>query len=339
MMTIPGPPIEARWRLLTPPGVPAALAIIAVEGDVDRALERLGQETLPVGALAVRDIAGQDRAVLARFAPDRLLLMPHGGVAVVRAITHALARAGIAQVDPAPDPPPRLLPRTLAEIEAILPETLAAAASPLAVDLLLDQPRRWRHALAVQGSRAIIQPSAPHERRRESILRRLIRPPLVVALGPANIGKSTLLNALTGRTAAVVADEPGTTRDHVGVRLNLAELVVQYADTPGLRNSGDKLERATIASALALLPRADLVLRLGDAGAPPPDAAWVGEMAPGASSPAVALRSDLGAPAWQADVRVCVPRGEGLAALVALLREALAPAEVLADEAPWRFWA
>lgn len=337
-MTIPGPNPEPRWRQLTPAGVPGAVAIIAVEGDVDRALELLGQGALAVGALAVRDIAGQDRGVLARIARDRLHVMPHGGVAVVRAVTEALTRAGIAHADPAPVSPV-IEPRTLAEVEALLPGTLAAAASPLAVDLLLDQARRWKDALAARGSRALLEPVAAEERRRESILRRLVHPPLVVALGPPNIGKSTLLNALAGRAAAVVADEPGTTRDHVGVRLDLAGLVVRYADTPGLRDSGDELERAAIAMALALVPQAELVLRLGDAGTPPPDRAWVGGMAPGAPSPAVALRSDLGPPAWQADVRVSAPRGEGLPALVTLLREALAPGEVLADEAPWRFWA
>ncbi len=56
----------------------------------------------------------------------------------------------------------------------------------------------------------------PASEARDRVLRRLIDPPLVVAIGPPNIGKSSLLNALAGRSVALVADEAGTTRDHVG---------------------------------------------------------------------------------------------------------------------------
>ncbi|QKK10189.1 MAG: GTP-binding protein [Planctomycetota bacterium] len=114
-------------------------------------------------------------------------------------------------------------------------ETLSRAVSPRAVDLLLDQPARW----AAQGLPAppLDTPSTSPELSR--VLDRLVVPPLVVAIGPSNVGKSTLLNRLAGRPVAVTADEPGTTRDHVGSLVDLDGLIVRYVDTPGLQARRD----------------------------------------------------------------------------------------------------
>lgn len=64
----------------------------------------------------------------------------------------------------------------------------------------------------------------------------------VVIVGPPNVGKSTLLNALAGREAAIVSEMPGTTRDIVEVRLDLDGYVVILSDTAGLRESADPIE-------------------------------------------------------------------------------------------------
>jgi tRNA modification GTPase len=75
--------------------------------------------------------------------------------------------------------------------------------------------------------------------RRGEIVRDGLR---VAIVGPPNVGKSTLLNALAGREAAIVSDIPGTTRDVVEVRLDLDGYVVVLADTAGLRPSDDPIE-------------------------------------------------------------------------------------------------
>jgi tRNA modification GTPase len=75
--------------------------------------------------------------------------------------------------------------------------------------------------------------------RRGEIVRDGLR---VAIVGPPNVGKSTLLNALAGREAAIVSDVPGTTRDVVEVRLSIAGYVVVLADTAGLRESVDLVE-------------------------------------------------------------------------------------------------
>ena len=64
----------------------------------------------------------------------------------------------------------------------------------------------------------------------------------VVILGPPNVGKSSLLNALAGRPAAIVAATAGTTRDVIEVQLDLAGYPVTVADTAGLRGSADEIE-------------------------------------------------------------------------------------------------
>ena len=59
-------------------------------------------------------------------------------------------------------------------------------------------------------------------------------------LGPPNVGKSSLLNALAGREAAIVAATAGTTRDVIEVQLDLAGYPVIVADTAGLRESAGR---------------------------------------------------------------------------------------------------
>lgn len=82
----------------------------------------------------------------------------------------------------------------------------------------------------------------------------------IVILGAPNVGKSSLLNALSGHEAAIVAAEAGTTRDIIEVRLDLKGLPVTIADTAGLRASPDKIESEGIRRALARAERADLKL-------------------------------------------------------------------------------
>lgn len=73
----------------------------------------------------------------------------------------------------------------------------------------------------------------------------------VAIVGPPNAGKSTLLNRLAKRDAAIVSDIPGTTRDIVEVKLNLGGYPVVVCDTAGLRESSDLVEMEGIRRAKA----------------------------------------------------------------------------------------
>lgn len=73
----------------------------------------------------------------------------------------------------------------------------------------------------------------------------------IAIVGPPNVGKSTLLNALARREAAIVSEIPGTTRDVIEVPLDVGGFRVVLADTAGLRESKDPIEREGVRRALA----------------------------------------------------------------------------------------
>lgn len=80
----------------------------------------------------------------------------------------------------------------------------------------------------------------------------------VAILGAPNAGKSTLLNALAGREAALTSEIAGTTRDVIEVRMDLSGLPVTLLDTAGLHASEDRLERMGMARAMQRAQSADL---------------------------------------------------------------------------------
>lgn len=90
----------------------------------------------------------------------------------------------------------------------------------------------------------------------------------VVLAGAPNAGKSSLLNALARRDAAIVSEEAGTTRDVIEVRLDLGGIAVVVSDTAGVRDADGAIEREGIRRTLARAKDADLVLWLVDATAP-----------------------------------------------------------------------
>lgn len=95
----------------------------------------------------------------------------------------------------------------------------------------------------------------------------------VVIAGPANVGKSSLLNAIARREAAIVSAQPGTTRDVIEVQLEIDGMAVSLADTAGLREgAADEAEAEGMARSRARMGAADLVLWLSspDVGDVPP---------------------------------------------------------------------
>lgn len=126
---------------------------------------------------------------------------------------------------------------------------------------------------AFSQGRTIIQDLARHlgrhlaDQNRGEILRSGFQ---VVLAGPPNVGKSSLLNALAKRDAAIVSEEAGTTRDVIEVRLDLGGLPVVVSDTAGIRQAQAAVEQEGIRRSVVRAGEADLVIWLTDIDAPEP---------------------------------------------------------------------
>lgn len=96
----------------------------------------------------------------------------------------------------------------------------------------------------------------------------------VVLIGPPNVGKSSLLNALAKREVAIVTDTPGTTRDLIEVSLDLQGIKVTITDTAGIRQTDDNVEIIGVGKALEAAQKADLVLKLFDQNAEETDSSF-----------------------------------------------------------------
>ena len=105
------------------------------------------------------------------------------------------------------------------------------------------------------------------ERPRAEPLKHGIR---VVAAGPPNAGKSSLINALSQSERAIVTDVAGTTRDVIEVPLAIGGIPFVLVDTAGLHDGRDVVERIGIERAGSEIERADILLWLGDPGSAPP---------------------------------------------------------------------
>lgn len=151
----------------------------------------------------------------------------------------------------------------------------------------------------------------------------------VALIGPPNAGKSSLLNRLARREAAIVAATAGTTRDVIEVQLDLGGYPVVLADTAGLQTARDEVEAEGVRRALARAAQADLKIVLFDAcDWPEVDARTVGLI--DADSIVVLNKSDLeiipepvrisGRPARLVSVRT----GSGMNELLSDLTDAVA---------------
>jgi hypothetical protein len=266
------------------------------------------------GQVRLATIGDIDTALIARLDDEHMLLMPHGGPAIVRRTLDWLGGELIDMTGMADTP---VLP-CADTTESAVCNALAMARTPLVLDLLLAQPGRWR---------AFHNDWTDADDARSARLGHLLVPPTVVLVGDPNIGKSTLLNALAGRQAAVVHDAPGTTRDHVGALLNLGGLLVEWIDTPGLRDSDDPVETEAIDIALQRLHDADCCIVAADASSHWPEVDRAVDLRLG-------LRSDLGV-RTDADCSCSVINSDGLDAVVDAVRGVFVKPEDLTSERPW----
>lgn len=167
---------------------------------------------------------------------------------------------------------------------------------------------------------------------------------LVVLTGPANVGKSTLLNALLGEDRVLTSDEAGTTRDAVAVSLHIGDRPVRLLDVAGAKDASDAIESEALRQAADAVTDADIVLELATAG-PNSEAALETESESGAPGPVeprrlrVLTKRDLrpaGPPEGghqDGELVISAKTGEGLDALREAIAAALEAGSAIPDSA------
>ncbi len=325
--------------------------------------------TLPdIGHASLRRICNLDEALVLRATHDTIIVTPHGGPRLRQRLVRAISDAGISFVSPNELSPADIFVESTSDIQARMLYTLARAASADAIALLLAQPARWEKYGAPTTA------DAPRSNR----LRHLIDPPTVVIAGAPNAGKSTLLNALLGRTAAVTSPIAGTTRDFVSANIVLAGLTCRVVDAPGfIENNVSKnnlsemsvLEKSSLntdmnhmnsnPSAMQSANQAPSSLQAQRAidqaaiaralqeihGADlvialtAPDQAWPN--IEHSNILRVRSMSDIApphTPRGADSLQLSALTGDGLIEFAQLVREKLVPAADIASDRPWQFW-
>lgn len=89
-----------------------------------------------------------------------------------------------------------------------------------------------------------------------------------VIIGKPNVGKSSLMNALTGRDRAIVTEVAGTTRDILEDQINLNGITLNVTDTAGIHDTSDTVEKIGVEKAKSSLDQADLVIYVADSSSP-----------------------------------------------------------------------
>jgi len=328
-------PLSDRWYAIDSPvsgasGAPGTpIAILRVESTaagIDAIITNLGWRGVDVGSLALRS-SHSDEVLLARSSPTTLFLMPLGSPVVVDALAGALESAGCVRCADA-DPRARY-PEARDLIEACALDAIARAASPRAIDAILRHRDLW------STGRPDPLGATPNP------LDHLLVPPRIVVIGRPNIGKSSLLNAMARRPVAIAADEPGTTRDHIGAEVECDGLMVRWIDTPGIPGPGNapsgSIDRIAADRARALVENADLVLMASDARSGDVEHGELGRIDDRVPVIRIGLRADLGVSSPPPGVVTSVRTGQGVAELNSRIRRALVPDDALAAPSRWRF--
>ena len=202
------------------------------------------------------------------LAQGRIDLAQAEGLAdLLEAETEAQRRAALAASEGRVSAAVRAWLTSLADLSARVEATLDYAeegdlgAEAALFDLVTTEAAALRDAIAA----ALAAPSV--ERVRDGVR--------VVIAGPPNSGKSTLLNLLSEREAAIVSPVSGTTRDRVEAPVQRNGAAYLLIDTAGLTETADVVERIGVARAGEAIAAADILLWLADTSPPRADALWI----------------------------------------------------------------
>lgn len=331
---------SARTCVLTPEGR-GAIAVVRVWGPgavevADRvfrprwggSLAASGPGRLRLGRVG-EGLGDEVVAVVVDGADPEVEIDCHGGPAAVGLVIAALEAAGAERRQPVAwvRHASRSAIAAEAEVDLVRAPTVRTAEVLLeqAQNALEDEVRRCLDGLG--GDPKPVRDAVETLIRRAEVGLRLVSGWRVALAGRPNVGKSRLLNALSGFDRVIVDPTPGTTRDVVTVRIALDGWPVELSDTAGLRPSDDPVEASGIARARARHAEAELVVLVLDRSEPLGDAD-LALMALHSGSLVVANKCDLPA-AWEREDPAIVPvsaeRGDGIEALGTAIAARLVP--------------
>lgn len=150
---------------------------------------------------------------------------------------------------------------------------------------------------------------------------------LVVIAGPPNAGKSSLFNALLGRSRAIVTEIPGTTRDALEAVIDNGNFPLRIVDTAGLRASSDPIERLGIEVSERYLAAAHVVLACAETEEALDRTTL--DIAARATAPIIPVRTKIdlvtngGQASGAGGIRVSAPNGTGLSRLLVAIQDVL----------------
>jgi len=270
--------LQLRVVQLTPPGR-GAVATLLVEGpgavelvesrffaNSGRPLKSASADQLVVGRFEFGFASGEEVVVRRRF-DDSLELHCHGGHAAVAMIEKVMVEQGV-RVVPWKD---WLADHHEDPIVAAARTALAEARTQRTAAILLDQYHGALRRALEQIERAIAREKPQEAKKlidavlaRADLGRHLVRPWRVVLAGSANVGKSSLINAILGYPRAIVHHAPGTTRDVLTANTAVDGWPIELADTAGLHGGEDAMAQAGAELARQKLSAAELVILVFD---------------------------------------------------------------------------
>ena len=302
------PAAIAVVRVSGPAAFTAATALVGPLPAPRRASLRLARDA--TGGLLDRMLVLAFPAISSATGEDMVELHCHGGRATVDAVIRALLRqGGVRRAEPGEYTRQALVNGRidLAQAEGLADlleaETEAQRRAALAASegRVSQAIRRWMQGVAALSAQVealldfddeddvardpamFLRVRCDTDALRREIEAVLAVPPVdrvhdglrVVIAGPANAGKSTLLNLMSQTDAAIVSPIAGTTRDRVEMSVRRGDVAYRLIDTAGLTESTDVIERIGVDRAYGAIESADLLLWLGDDAPPRRDAIWI----------------------------------------------------------------
>ncbi len=223
---------------------------------------------------AQKAVTAGESVVLTPIAEGHFEIHCHGGSAAIGRIAADLVDCGAVQVEAADWKFAKNL--LIREAQLVLSQCLTARTAAIAMDQvrggLSDWVVDWIEKLSLQSIASIWTDHAITLARLQqqtqtilacaAVTTRLTEPFRVVLVGPPNVGKSSLVNAILGYDRSITFDQPGTTRDVLHADTVIEGLPIRLSDTAGIRDSDQVIENEGIARAMAAVDSADLILNV-----------------------------------------------------------------------------